>query len=396
MAHGVLHVPQRHAADQSCGAERPSQGVGAELLAQASSARQAPQPAGCRSGAEPFTVPVTQQRPGAASLRGVADSAQNRHGQRDQRGLGALAHDGEQFVPSLAAQVRDVDPDGFTDAQADHAEQRDERMGVRAVAAGRGQQRGVLKRVQHRAPLSFPRHARPGNGQRRVLVAMPVNHGVAEEARNSGEATADGGRREAPLLQPPQVQLQMRTLRLQRLEVPVGAPAQKDPQILGVGAQRVAAVAGQKAQRGQLRRIGLPPLGGKSRVRHDEPPRERGSNGPRRRRRRRAESRRYIALVPSASEDLTLELQVGRVLRGRLLALAVLLRQLPSMLLDGFGSGHVAPAWVVVRERVNGEEVLRVSAGREPGAGELILSTMRQEAGAMDRDSFVARWMQRR
>ncbi len=94
--------------------------------------------------------------------------------------------------------------------------------------------------------------------------------------------------------------------------------------------------------------------------------------------------------VATASEDLDLTLQVGRVLRGRPLALAVLLRELPLYLLDGSGS-RAAPAWVVVRERRSGVEVLRVSAGREVGAGELILETMSREAGELDRETFLAR-----
>lgn len=97
-----------------------------------------------------------------------------------------------------------------------------------------------------------------------------------------------------------------------------------------------------------------------------------------------------------AADVLALELQVGRVLRGRLLALAVLVRELPVMLLDGFGSQLLAPAWVVVRERSSGAEVLRVAAGREPGAGEGILRAMREEAEVLHREAFLLRWAERR
>ncbi len=98
--------------------------------------------------------------------------------------------------------------------------------------------------------------------------------------------------------------------------------------------------------------------------------------------------------MASASESLDLTLQVGQVLRGRLLALAVLLRELPLVYFSTADS-RVAPAWIVVRDRQDGTEVLRVRAGRELGAGELILSAMSREAGQMDRETFLERWRDR-
>ena len=92
---------------------------------------------------------------------------------------------------------------------------------------------------------------------------------------------------------------------------------------------------------------------------------------------------------------MDLKLQIGRVLRGRLLALAVLVRDLPLVYM-GAGTSRVAPAWVVVRDRQHGNEILRVRAGRELGAGESILAAMRKEAAEMDRETFLARWRVRR
>ena len=99
-------------------------------------------------------------------------------------------------------------------------------------------------------------------------------------------------------------------------------------------------------------------------------------------------------MVTSASETLDLTLQVGRVLRGRLLALAVVVRELPLVYLNP-GTSRVAPAWVVVRDRQHGNELLRVRAGRELGAGESILAAMSTEAAEMDRETFLARWRER-
>ena len=109
----------------------------------------------------------------------------------------------------------------------------------------------------------------------------------------------------------------------------------------------------------------------------------------------RAHLKAYGAVVTSASETLDLTLQVGRVLRGRLLALVVLVRELPLVYLSA-GTSRVAPAWVVVRDRQQGNELLRVRAGRELGAGESILAAMSTEAAEMDRETFLARWRERR
>ncbi len=84
----------------------------------------------------------------------------------------------------------------------------------------------------------------------------------------------------------------------------------------------------------------------------------------------------------SASDSLDLSLQVGRVLCGRALALAVLLRELHLWLIEPDAS-RVAPAWIVVRDRQDGRKILRVRAGRQLGAGEEILTTMVKEAAKM-------------
>jgi len=93
---------------------------------------------------------------------------------------------------------------------------------------------------------------------------------------------------------------------------------------------------------------------------------------------------------------LEIHLQVGRILRGRLLATAVLLRQLPWVYVSGGDPSRVAPAWVVVRNRADGAQLLRVSAGRQSGAGELIFSSMSKDAGELSREAFLERWRQRR
>jgi hypothetical protein len=84
-------------------------------------------------------------------------------------------------------------------------------------------------------------------------------------------------------------------------------------------------------------------------------------------------------LVAQADAVYDARLQVGRVLSGRTLAWADLLRGLLVSLttLGSTEGGAVAPAWVVVSRRDDGSEVARISAGREPGAGETLLDSVR-------------------
>lgn len=93
-----------------------------------------------------------------------------------------------------------------------------------------------------------------------------------------------------------------------------------------------------------------------------------------------------------ARDEFVFRLQVGRRLRGRLLALTVLLRELPLMLWDGFGSQKGAPEWIVVEDRASGRQCWRVSAGRDYGAGEHILAQMQTDADVLTEDEFAARW----
>lgn len=86
-----------------------------------------------------------------------------------------------------------------------------------------------------------------------------------------------------------------------------------------------------------------------------------------------------------------LRLQVGRMLHGRLLALAVVLRALPLTLLGG-DDDAVAPAWVVVDDKATGETLWRVSAGRGFGAGEHLLEAMEADLSQMTETEFQEEW----
>lgn len=94
-----------------------------------------------------------------------------------------------------------------------------------------------------------------------------------------------------------------------------------------------------------------------------------------------------------AALSLRASLRRGRVLRGWPLAVAVGLRELPCALLSLGESLHVtrvAPTWVVVEDRLTGEVLRRLPAGRVAGAGEHLLEQVRLELREGTREQFLA------
>jgi len=68
------------------------------------------------------------------------------------------------------------------------------------------------------------------------------------------------------------------------------------------------------------------------------------------------------------------------------------LRELTIMLIDPFGSGAGAPAWVHVEDRATKELKWRVAAGRQLGAGEQILGSMQEDLEGMTPNEFEGQW----
>ena len=93
-----------------------------------------------------------------------------------------------------------------------------------------------------------------------------------------------------------------------------------------------------------------------------------------------------------AALTLRAHLRHGRLLKGWPLAAAVGLRELPCALLSLGESLHVArvaPAWVVVEDRLSGEVVRRLPAGRVAGVGEQLLAQIRLELREGTREQFL-------
>ncbi len=95
-----------------------------------------------------------------------------------------------------------------------------------------------------------------------------------------------------------------------------------------------------------------------------------------------------------AADVFSAHLQVGRWLKDPLLAIVVVLRNLPLVIVTlGFwdGTGLLAPAWVVVLRRADGTVVRKIPAGRAEGAGEEELAAVQADLQSLDVHAFLAR-----
>lgn len=97
----------------------------------------------------------------------------------------------------------------------------------------------------------------------------------------------------------------------------------------------------------------------------------------------------------TASDAFDVELKVGRLLRGRALAAAVLLRNLVWVYLEPT-TELLAPSWVVVRDRRTGKKIGSLSAGREAGVGEALLRKVQESSLRLTPAAFLELWALRR
>ena len=102
-----------------------------------------------------------------------------------------------------------------------------------------------------------------------------------------------------------------------------------------------------------------------------------------------------VRVVDRASDCYSAHLQVGRWLKGPLLAVAVSLRNLAlSVATVGlwWDLDHLAPAWVVVTQKDNGRVLGQLAAGRDAGAGEALLAAVLRDLEACEADAFLHRY----
>ena len=94
-----------------------------------------------------------------------------------------------------------------------------------------------------------------------------------------------------------------------------------------------------------------------------------------------------------AADHYRLDLRIGRRLSGWWLAVAVLLREIPLMILFASGpSNMVAPSWVLITEKSTGRRVGKAPAGRDPHAGQELLVAMQRDAALLSPGMFVNKW----
>lgn len=100
------------------------------------------------------------------------------------------------------------------------------------------------------------------------------------------------------------------------------------------------------------------------------------------------------AIEPPAATTLLVRLQVGRVLRGRLLIAASVVGALARMVATfGFWDElEGPPAFVVVQERGSGVEVRRFSVGRDPEVARVLLARVQDDLEGQTRARFLATW----
>lgn len=101
-------------------------------------------------------------------------------------------------------------------------------------------------------------------------------------------------------------------------------------------------------------------------------------------------------MIGLAEDEFAVRLQVGRLLRGPLLAVAVLARNVVLVLVTfGFGGwdlDRLAPTWVVVYRRATLEEVGRLAGGRLAGDGERLFAEVEASLSALSVEEFLSEW----
>jgi hypothetical protein len=208
----------------------------------------------------PGVAAVAQDRSAGAVGEGAVDGPAGRGRQRDQHDLAAFAAHAQDPVAVFLAEVGDVGAGGFEDPQAEQSEHghQGEVMPAGGLAGG-AEQGPELQAVNPRVGDSS------GTAGRRTCSAgdwsrTPSMTQVRWKPAVTGEPPRyGGGLVPAGFLHPPDVQLQVRAARGQRVQPTISAPGQVAAQA-GVGV--VAGGAGEPGQAGRHRQ---PELAGKRR-----------------------------------------------------------------------------------------------------------------------------------
>lgn len=156
-------------------------------------------------------------------------------------------------MSSFNAEVLDIGGAGFAHTEPVEAEEHGQGGVVAVVLLGGEQEDAELGAVEtasgRRMNLGSPDVLGRVRGDATVDVGEPV------EPTYRRQAPVDRCRRQAPLLHPGAVELDVRPRRGEHAEPAVGRPLEEPAQVVAVGVECASAVAGQESDRGELRLI---------------------------------------------------------------------------------------------------------------------------------------------
>lgn len=201
--------------------------------------------------------PSSASTPQDWTVRPLSDGEIDRAGrarhERDHRGLGALADDGERAMPSLKHQVFDVGAARFADAEAVEPEEH-RQGGVSAVVTLSGEEeRAQLEAVE----TACSRAVDVGSAHvlRRVRRRATVDVGEPLEPAHGGEAPVDRRWSESVGHQAASVQLELSARRAQHFQVLVVRPLEEPAEVVAVRLERAPAVTGEERRGGEMRLV---------------------------------------------------------------------------------------------------------------------------------------------
>ena len=231
----VLYVAQAAPRVERCSDRCVTERVGRDRLVDPGTLGEtADDPSGCVT-VDSAAVSTCQQGPVGAFGDSGVDGAYGPRGERDERGLVALADDAQGAVTVGQREVGQVRVAGLGDAQGVEREQAGEYMVVAARQSRLDEERSELGAVEAQAS-GFLRHLRPANVdggrvlQQLFLDAVPVPAGQHDQLQGHG------GRGQTSGFEVPGVQLDVRAEDVgERLECVGSTPLEPQPKLDGVG-----------------------------------------------------------------------------------------------------------------------------------------------------------------
>ncbi len=187
------------------------------------------------SGAAVEALAVMAADDGAfvAFTHGEVDRTGSPRHQRDERWLVALAEDAQRAVPSLEAKILDVGPARLRHAQAVQPEEHGKR-GVGVIEALGSEQEGAKFAAIHAVALAWL-HLRSADVLGGVRRDAPVDVREPVVVAHCRQSPVDRRGREAAVLHPAAVELDVGSRRGQHGQADIGRPLEEATDIVAIG-----------------------------------------------------------------------------------------------------------------------------------------------------------------